>query len=314
MQKEELEAILDRGEAIPDLGPIEKYIHALATEEQLPDFAFAICAARFEEAGPILREVLERAAGGESLAEDEKMLVFRGLHILGGARDTLAFETVIRLLHRPHKEVDDLLGDAITESLSKILAGLFDGNDGALFDLIADPSVDEFIRDQAFRTVAFLTFVERIEASATFHFLERFFSDRLAEDEDMAWIGWLDAIALLGLNDLVPLVDQAWQEGRINPSVLERRHFDRSLARTEKKPDDAQRFADEHTGYIEDSLEELAWTRRDPSFGSEDETRALADEAPHILVPAVNPWRHVGRNDPCPCGSGKKAKKCCLAH
>ncbi|MBN8944495.1 MAG: SEC-C domain-containing protein [Rhizobiales bacterium] len=22
--------------------------------------------------------------------------------------------------------------------------------------------------------------------------------------------------------------------------------------------------------------------------------------------------RHVGRNDPCPCGSGKKAKKCCL--
>ena len=29
-------------------------------------------------------------------------------------------------------------------------------------------------------------------------------------------------------------------------------------------------------------------------------------------VPARNPLRHVGRNDPCPCGSGKKAKKCCL--
>jgi uncharacterized protein YecA (UPF0149 family) len=29
--------------------------------------------------------------------------------------------------------------------------------------------------------------------------------------------------------------------------------------------------------------------------------------------PVVNPWRHVGRNDPCPCGSGKKAKRCCLA-
>ena len=22
-------------------------------------------------------------------------------------------------------------------------------------------------------------------------------------------------------------------------------------------------------------------------------------------------WRGVGRNDPCPCGSGKKAKRCC---
>ena len=25
-----------------------------------------------------------------------------------------------------------------------------------------------------------------------------------------------------------------------------------------------------------------------------------------------NPHRNVGRNDPCPCGSGKKFKKCCL--
>ena len=30
-------------------------------------------------------------------------------------------------------------------------------------------------------------------------------------------------------------------------------------------------------------------------------------------VPARNPFRDVGRNDPCPCGSGNKFKKCCLA-
>ena len=30
-------------------------------------------------------------------------------------------------------------------------------------------------------------------------------------------------------------------------------------------------------------------------------------------APAVNQFRDVGRNDPCPCGSGKKFKKCCLA-
>lgn len=26
----------------------------------------------------------------------------------------------------------------------------------------------------------------------------------------------------------------------------------------------------------------------------------------------IDPYRDVGRNDPCPCGSGKKFKKCCL--
>jgi SEC-C motif len=29
-------------------------------------------------------------------------------------------------------------------------------------------------------------------------------------------------------------------------------------------------------------------------------------------VPAINPFKTVSRNDPCPCGSGKKFKRCCL--
>jgi len=27
----------------------------------------------------------------------------------------------------------------------------------------------------------------------------------------------------------------------------------------------------------------------------------------------INPFKTVGRNDPCPCGSGKKFKKCCMS-
>jgi len=30
------------------------------------------------------------------------------------------------------------------------------------------------------------------------------------------------------------------------------------------------------------------------------------------ITPVTNPLRNVGRNDPCPCGSGRKFKKCCL--
>ncbi|MBF0196751.1 MAG: preprotein translocase subunit SecA [Planctomycetes bacterium] len=35
------------------------------------------------------------------------------------------------------------------------------------------------------------------------------------------------------------------------------------------------------------------------------------DEPPEITKPIVNAERRVGRNDPCPCGSGKKFKQCC---
>lgn len=36
------------------------------------------------------------------------------------------------------------------------------------------------------------------------------------------------------------------------------------------------------------------------------------DDSHDLLSPtAINPLRHVGRNDPCPCGSGRKFKRCC---
>ena len=55
------------------------------------------------------------------------------------------------------------------------------------------------------------------------------------------------------------------------------------------------------------------------SRSTEDVSDDEGEEAPRTdfaypSEPVRNPWRHVGRNDPCPCGSGKKAKKCCLAN
>ncbi len=45
------------------------------------------------------------------------------------------------------------------------------------------------------------------------------------------------------------------------------------------------------------------------------ELRRLGKKPPEIMAQlradAMERWRGVGRNDPCPCGSGKKAKHCC---
>jgi preprotein translocase subunit SecA len=43
----------------------------------------------------------------------------------------------------------------------------------------------------------------------------------------------------------------------------------------------------------------------EPTVVGAGRTRTLTQEAP-----ASVDWSHVGRNDPCPCGSGKKYKKC----
>lgn len=46
--------------------------------------------------------------------------------------------------------------------------------------------------------------------------------------------------------------------------------------------------------------------RRDPVVVGAGRARSLGQPA----VPASADWSNVGRNDPCPCGSGKKFKKC----
>jgi len=73
----------------------------------------------------------------------------------------------------------------------------------------------------------------------------------------------------------------------------------------------------------------LVTIARDEGAMSKDDIKAFDETAP-VLIPrwvlALNAWRlanatgapapsptfgKVGRNDPCPCGSGKKYKKCC---
>ena len=50
-----------------------------------------------------------------------------------------------------------------------------------------------------------------------------------------------------------------------------------------------------------------------PQGGPQQAEQSEAPEIPKVAVPVVRDAPKVGRNDPCPCGSGKKFKKCCGA-
>jgi hypothetical protein len=319
MKKEELDQLPGNEPGDLDLGAIEEHLHALASERRLPVTALELCAARIEESAPALRAVLERAADGEALTEQERMLLFRGLYVLGQARDKQSYPTLLRLLRRPTSELNDL-GDLITEGLARIVAGVFDGDSEAMFELICDSSTDEYVRNALFCAAAFLTWKGLIARERMEGLLVKFYEGRMAEDQDHAWVGWVDAISLLGLRHLAPTVYRAWDEGRVPNWVLNRSNFEQDLVEAEQRPDDVKRFENANVGYLEDIAEALSWSDRPETDEDPDKRRdRLADQPPFKASgwipsePVRNPMRHVGRNDPCPCGSGKKAKKCCLA-
>ena len=61
MKKEDLEAILGDGENAPELGPIENYLHAVATERKLPNLAVGMCTLKNRG---IRAEIARRSAAG----------------------------------------------------------------------------------------------------------------------------------------------------------------------------------------------------------------------------------------------------------
>lgn len=305
--------------------PIESYVEELARSPELPNFAITLCAIRYRDSGPFLRAALERAASGGLTDEEDERLFLRALFIVGGRRDPLGFEPLLRLLRRPQDEVEQLLGDAVSGHLPRIAAGVFNGDMDALFDAIADLQLEETIRDSLLAAAAFLTWDDRIERERMIAFLRRFDAERLAPDDDLVWVSWANAVALLGLRELEPTVLAAWDRGSIPGAILGRDEFIEELERAAQAPDDIQRFKDSLLGYIDDVIvalkdhmlvEDLDDDEDVPDWDVLDDLRTTSDERFPLSLPgepAVNPWRHVGRNDPCPCGSGKKAKRCCLA-
>lgn len=285
----------------PD-SPVQLILDTLAHQYTVPNAALVAAVPRIHEFAPALLAVLNRAAGQGLRQEPDRVLLFRALPILAATRQTAACKPLLRLLRRPEHEIDDTLGDLITETLPQIAASVFDGDANTLFVACADRRISEAARWSLLLAAAFLTWDGRIPHPAMHEFLRRFHTAKLAPRLDCAWLGWTEAIGLLGFEDLAPLVRETLALFPEGPEQTAR--FHERLADAKLAPHDAERLHAANTGYVEDVLAAFDWTRRIQAY--ED---GNAEPAPQ---PIMNPARGLGRNDPCPCGSGRKYKKCCL--
>jgi SEC-C motif/Protein of unknown function (DUF1186) len=290
---------------------IQDHIIALGKPGRLPVTSVEYCLAHYDEAAPFLRNALERAADGHLRGGNDELLFFRGLHIMAACRDAAAFEPLLRLLRRPQSEVDALLDDALTHSLQRVAIGLFNGDAWILFAAIVSANVGEYARSSLLAAASYLAWEGRIEREKIVELLTRIGTEHLGEDSEVFCYEWSEAVARLGLRALAPLVLDAAARGAIPDDLWLAEAFHATLDEAERNP--CQDFPSDFVGPIADVVALL----QEYDGGADGNATAShaadwADELP-ILQPAFNPWRKVGRNDPCPCGSGKKAKRCCLA-
>jgi Protein of unknown function (DUF1186)/SEC-C motif len=238
------------------------------------------------------------------------------LAFLAEFRAREAFIPIVEFLEaiRGHEEL--LGGDIITEDVPSILAATFDGNLERLQTLILNESLDEFVRASALKAIGILVTMESVGRDDLSRFLG-VLSERLPRDGSTVW------------NEIVTQI--------LHRRFVEHRKLAEDLIAADLtdwwEPEavseafDADEFETSDPAYwlIDDAVEDILdwldcyWTdegREDLEELEDEET--LDDEDggepdQEITQPLtfIREAPKVGRNDPCPCGSGKKYKRCC---
>ena len=300
----------------------------------LPEEALRSCQTYRELVTPRLIAVLQEAVtlGAQGTIREGGAPQF-ALFLLAEFEAKEAWPVVLDFFRLPEFVLDELLDDTLTEDGNRLLAALGSHDPDGIESILADINVGDFARWQGASALCWLVADGRMPREEA---VRRLIGQmrRFVADKDY----WGVTIAVNELGDLNPLevqdeIKSAFDQGLVDESMIDWKWFERHCLQPDqpglcpelkpRKPNAIADTVEEMRGWYcfsekcrRDQAEyerrqaereaQAARQRRDEdwSSGSESEPRApitIRNEAPRI-----------GRNDPCPCGSGKKYKKCCL--
>jgi len=237
--------------------------------------------------------------------------LFLIFHLLGEWREKSAYWSMAVFLRLPTEVLDAILGDCITETTHRVMAAVFDGDPDPLYQIIRDPEADEFVRAKMLQAIAMLTRRGELPRDAAAAFLRDCYAQLEPQKDCFVWSGWINAITWLGLTELKPLVHQAFLRGAVDPTWLTFRQFEADLQYTVEHPDAEPLHSDGKLTLFGETVAEMSgWACFKPKLPGDDVSDWGLGAS--LGMPHRDPLRKVGRNDPCPCGSGRKFKKCCL--
>jgi hypothetical protein len=288
-------------------GQVEQIFEQLGQHEGLPVDAIRAADANREAMVPLILRALDQSAAA---SRPLRNALFIGFHLLGQWREKSAYRPLAAFLRRPDDDIWSILAEAKTETSHRVMASVFDGDPEPLYAMILDPEVDEYMRARMCETLAIVTLRGELPREEAARFLQSCYESLQPQDECFVWDGWQAAIARLGLTELKPLVQQAFERGFIDTSWLGYKDFEQDLQHAVNGELPSGRMADDDEPFG-DTIEELSsWAAFAPKRKQARKSGAVW--RPEPTTPAINPFKGVGRNDPCPCGSGKKFKRCCL--
>ena len=246
---------------------------------------------------PLLSAIERGLADPTGASQAEAALFSYALYLLAKWREPRAYPYVVRWLSLRDEGPFDIAGDVVTQEGGRILAAVFDGDLEPIQALVLNRATNEYGRGAAVNALAILaTWIEVPRELVVNHFLW-LAREGLEREPSHVWNGLAADCADIEALSVFPELRRAYDEGLIERQFMDSSELDEVEAAPRGRLLEQMR---ERHPPIDDVAEAIAW------WGDFAKERAAAAGTQPYQAPP-----RVGRNEPCPCGSGKKYKRCC---
>ena len=266
-----------------------------------------------DEITPHLLNILENVLSSPSEygGREDYFAHIYALMLLAHFKNPIAHKVIVDLFSLPGRASDELFGDIITEDLPFILLRTCGESFDSIKSLVLNKSTDEYCRSSAIRALVYAEALEMIPREEVVSFLGSLFAGSEAEEDHSDFL----SLAAMHICDLCPeeLMDtirEAYEDELIWPGMINYKEFEEVLREGREKCREKVKKEIQLNSF-DDIHGRMAWwacfeqKQAPPVF-------SLDEYTPPQKKSGTRKSEKIGRNAPCPCGSGKKYKKCCL--
>jgi hypothetical protein len=216
--------------------------------------------------------------------------------------------------------------DFISRELQKVLPSCFDGDLPLLESVILNRSIADNIRQAFLMSFLTLSLYDIIDEEYLLGKLKYFFDNFERTPSDI-WDIMIIICAAWSIEELLPEINKAYQDKLIDENIYPPEKLIPMI-----KSEEMSLYALPGLTKFKTEIEDTNWWKNisdynyfadseyDDDMEEEDQDQDMDSATPDdnalpaIInnngLPVINASQKIGRNDPCPCGSGKKYKKC----
>jgi hypothetical protein len=227
-------------------------------------------------------------------AQKDHMAHIYALFLLAQFRERQAYPLIVNFFATPGEIALDVTGDVVTEDLGRILASVCGGDDGLIRQLAENEAANGFVRGAALAALVCLVATGQKTREDVLAYYRTLLQSDLCQHSSFFCAEVVASATELYPEEVMGDIRAAFAKGWVDETIIDRTYVERQLAQGKEAV--VAKLHDARYQLIDDTIKELEW---------------WACFQPPRVPREVK--KKVGRNEPCPCGSGKKYKKCCGA-